>query len=71
MTGSSSLGHYDTGKLAELADELDKRFKSGDITGVQQLIKICCRVETSKESINDSKLGRKLFVLAKDWKMSD
>ena len=36
-----------------------------------QIIKICQRIETNKENINKSSLGKILFSLAKSWKLSD
>ena len=71
MGAKSSLGFYSVQQLAELGTELDKRVKSGDALGVTQIVRICHRFETDKNNIQESKFGRMLFSLAKDWRSSD
>lgn len=68
---SCDLGIYSLDQLVELRKELDMRSKSGDANGVNQIIRICQRIETKKADITKSQLGRLLFSVAKEWRESD
>ena len=35
------------------------------------MIKVCHRIETDKDCISESRFGRLLFSIAKEWKQSD
>lgn len=69
--GMTSLGYFDAERLVELKKRLDLCLKSGDAEGVNSVIRICKRIETTKEHIKQSHLGKILFQVAKDWRQSD
>ena len=54
-----------------MSTEIEKAFEEKDTEAITKLIKLCKRIETTKDSITKSSLNKTLFRVEKAWRSSD
>ena len=62
---------HDVEQLVTVSSEFEKAFATEDIQGINKLIKLCERIETSRDSIKASPLNKTLFKIEKAWRTSE
>ena len=61
---------HDIEQLTTVSSEFEKAYKQEDFDGIARLVKLCLRVETTKDSISKSPLNKTLFKIEKSWRES-
>ena len=61
---------HDIEQLTTVASEFEKAYEQKNCDSIERLVKLCLRVETTKDSIIKSPLNKTLFKIEKAWRDS-